>query len=71
MNCSTMYGSDAEKAPGTKWQAGETCTGSLIFAGPPAGRIRKNCLLGEASQVPFEQQLRCWLELMIWLLHAK
>lgn len=54
MNCSTMCGSDARRAPVTKWQAVETCTGSLIFADPPAGRIRKNCLLGEASPVPFE-----------------
>ena len=49
-----MYGSDTEKAPVTKWQAVETCTGFLIFADPPAGRIRKNYLLEEASPVPFE-----------------
>ena len=54
MNCQRVYGSDAKKAPVTKWQAVETCTGSLIFADPPVGRIRKNCLLGEASPVPFE-----------------
>ena len=54
MCCSIMYVSDAENVSVTKYQAVETCTGFFISADPPAGRIRKNRLPGEAFPDFFE-----------------
>ena len=44
----------------TKRQAGQTCTGLLVFAKCPYWLFLK-LLVGAASPIPFEQYLRYWL----------